>query len=307
MLAQAATFPLPGDGKRLVGETSFVIAQKEDTLLDIARQYSLGFNEITAANPGIDPWLPKEGARVVLPTQFILPDAPWQGIVVNLAEMRLYYFPEQVNGQPRQVVTYPIGIGRQGWETPTGNYLITQKLENPSWTMPNSVYDEAIANGNKPSRLIQPGPDNPLGKFAMQLDADSLLIHGTNMPFSIGMRVSRGCLRLYPEDIRSLIGMVPKGTMVSIVEQPYKVSYESGTLFLEAHEPVGFNRTQTGLDLTPVIRGVVASGIGDIPDTQWENIVTLAGEHSGVPVAVESTKPGRPGPRAAVSLPYPFP
>lgn len=280
--ACAGSYPLPNAGNNLVGKIQYIEAKTQDTLLDIARKYDLGFNEITAANPGIDPWLPEQGARIVLPTRFIFPQGPRKGIVVNLAEMRLYYFPEQIKGEAKKVITHPIGIGRQGWATPIGDYQIVMKIEKPNWTMPLSVYEEAVANGHKGRRLIPPGPDNPLGEYAMQLNADSLLIHGTNTPFSIGMRISRGCLRLYPEDIRSLITKVPKGTPVHIVEQPYKFGYENNVLFMEAHEPVVKNKN--GVNLTPVISGVVQSGAGQLSSEEWEHIVSLAGQHTGVPV-----------------------
>jgi len=282
--AQAGSYLLPATGNNLVGKIQYIEARAQDTLLDIARKYDLGFNEITAANPGIDPWLPEQGARIVLPTRFILPQGPGKGIVVNIAEMRLYYFPEPKNGEAKKVITHPIGIGRQGWATPVGDYHIVMKIEKPSWTMPISVYQESLANGIKSRRLIPPGPDNPLGDFAMQLNADSLLIHGTNMPFSIGMRVSRGCLRLYPEDISSLVTKVPKGTPVRIVEQPYKFGYENNVLFMEAHEPVVTNKN--GINLTPVISGVVRSGAGKLSSEEWEHIVSMAGQHTGVPVPI---------------------
>lgn len=305
-LLPAAAYQLPEAGGNLVGEIQTTIVNEQDTLLDIARVYGLGFNEITAANPGIDPWLPKAGTQVVLPTQFILPDGPRKGIVVNLAEMRLYYFPETQDGQVEEVITFPIGIGRQGWETPVGEYHVLQKLENPSWTMPTSVYEEAVENGNKPNRLVPPGPDNPLGEFAIQLNADSLLIHGTNMPFSIGMRVSRGCLRLYPEDIRSLVGVVKKGTMVHIVEEPYKVSYEKETLFIEAHEPVGFNKKLNGMNMTPLVSKVIKSGIDGITPIQWDEIMNQAGMHSGVPIAVSENIARKDNLTSAIQLPRPF-
>ncbi len=279
---QAGSYPLPVAGNNLVGKIQYIEARAQDTLLDIARKYDLGFNEITAANPGIDPWLPEQGARIVLPTRFIFPQGPRKGIVVNLAEMRLYYFPEQKKGGEKKVITHPIGIGRQGWATPVGDYHIVMKIEKPNWTMPLSVYKESLANGNKVRRLVPPGPDNPLGEYAMQLNADSLLIHGTNKPFSIGMRVSRGCLRLYPEDISSLVTKVPKGTPVHIVEQPYKFGYENNVLFMEAHEPVVKNKN--GINLTPVISGVVRSGADKMSPEVWKHIVSLAGQHTGVPV-----------------------
>lgn len=307
VLSQATTFELPENGKRLVGEIQTVIVKEQDTLLDIARKYDLGFNEITDANPGIDPWVPKAGERVLLPMRFILPDAPRKGVVVNLSEMRLYFYPESEKNKVKKVVTHPIGIGREGWETPTGEYQIIRKLEKPSWTMPLSVYQESIANGIKTSRLMPPGPKNPLGEFALQLDADNLLLHGTNMPFSIGMRVSRGCLRLYPEDIRSMVKEVPKGTTVHIVEQPYKVSYEDNTLFLESHKPVGFNIKRNGMNLTPVISRVISSGIANISDRDWDQIISIATKYNGVPTPILEGKSGRSKLLSAVSLPDPFP
>lgn len=280
---QAASYPWPDGANTIIGKIQYVEAKAEDTLLDIARQYDLGFNEITAANPGTDPWLPDHGTRIVLPTRFILPKGIRKGIVVNLSEMRLYYFQEPKKGEAKQVITHPIGIGRQGWATPVGDYHIIMKIEKPNWTMPLSVYKEAQENGNKGRRLVPPGPDNPLGDFAMQLNADGILIHGTNKPFSIGMRVSHGCLRLYPEDIRSLIAVVPKGTSVHIVEQPYKFGRENNVLFMEAHEPAVNNKIQNGINLTPVILGAVQSGAGQLSSEEWEHIVSLAGQHTGVP------------------------
>ena len=285
-VVQAAEYPLPKEGNNLVGEIQFVEAQSEDTLLDIARHYDLGFNEIAAANPDIDPWLPQQGARVLLPTRFVLPSPPWKGIVVNLSEMRLYYFPEPKTGEPKRVITHPIGIGRQSWSTPVGDYQILMKIENPNWTMPDVVYKEALANGYQPRRLVPPGPKNPLGEFAMMLDADGLFIHGTNKPFSIGMRVSYGCLRLYPEDISHLIPMVPNGTRVRIEEEPYKFGRENGVLFLEAHVPLKQSMKKAGLNLTPVVSGVVKAKAGRLAAYQWDQIIALASSHNGMPVPI---------------------
>lgn len=303
----AATYLLPDASKQLVGEIQYVVSKKEDTLLDIARKYDLGFNEITGANPGVDPWIPDEGTRIVLPTRFILPEGPREGIVVNLAEMRLYYYPESKQGGVKEVVTHPIGIGRQGWETPVGEYQVVMKMQNPSWTMPAAIYQEALENGNKPRRLVPPGPNNPLGEFAIQLNADGLLIHGTNMPFSIGMRVSRGCLRLYPEDIRNLTRKVPKGTRVHIVEQSYKLGYENEVLFLEAHKPVGMNQKVEGINLTPVVTGLVRSGVNDLNKIQWDRIMSTAMQFTGIPVPVFKTKSWWQKRMSAITLPYPFP
>ena len=305
-MADAATYKLPNDEKRLVGEIQFVTVKQQDTLLDIARKYDIGFNEITDANPGVDPWLPKEGERVLLPTRFILPDAPRKGIVVNLAEMRLYYFPVTDNGVPDEVITHPIGIGKQGWDTPKGEYHIIMKLEKPNWTMPLSVYQEEIANGLKPNRIVPPGPKNPLGEFALQLDADNLLLHGTNMPFSIGMRVSRGCLRLYPEDIRSMVKMVPKGTEVNILEQPYKFSLEDNILYLESHKPVGITEKDDNKNLRPIVTSLLRNAVKDISDEYQDQVIRIAGLHSGIPIPVEVIKTDRYRLLSAVSLPAPF-
>jgi len=207
-------FPLPPPGDDIVGEIQVVIAGPEDTLHDIARHFDLGYNEITAANPGVDPWLPGEGTAVVVPTQFVLPPGPRQGIVVNIAAMRLFYFPEPAPGEQPIVVTHPIGVGRVGWPTPTGGTRIVSKVEKPTWYVPESIRREhAEANDPLPA-VVPPGPDNPLGDFAMRLGMHEYLIHGTNKPFGIGMRISHGCIRLYPEDIEPLFSETPIGTPV---------------------------------------------------------------------------------------------
>jgi L,D-transpeptidase ErfK/SrfK len=279
----AGSYPLPADGDTVVGEIQYTWVNSHETLLDIARQYDLGFNEITAANPGIDPWLPKKGTRILLPTRYVLPAAPHKGIVVNLAEMRLYYFPKATNGEAKQVITHPVSIGQKGWATPVGEFVINLKIENPNWTMPLAVYRERVEEGYKGRRLVPAGPDNPLGQYAMQLNADNIYIHGTNKPYGIGMRVSRGCIRLYPEDIKTLIRQVPDGTPVHIVEQPYKFGHKQSVVYLEAHQPISDGK-KNGVDLTPIIAGVIKTGVGKLPTNEWQHIVSLAEKHTGVPV-----------------------
>ena len=287
---EAGSYSLPGNGNSLVGGIQSVELQAGETLFDIARRFDLGFNEITAANPGVDPWLPVQGERIVLPTWYILPPRPWEGIVVNLTEMRLYYFPKSANGKVERVITHPLGIGRNIGPTPVGNFHILMKLEHPSWTMPDSAYAEALASGiQSPRRLVPPGPDNPLGEFAMMLNDDGLFMHGTNTPFSIGMRVSRGCLRLYPEDIQTLAVSVPKGTAVRIVEQAYKFGKQNGVLFMEAHVLEKQENLSRGLNLTPVVAGMVKAGAGRLSTSQWEQLMALARRHTGIPVAIANT------------------
>src|SRR5262249_18691594 len=200
-------------------------------------------------NPGVDPWLPGEGTRVVIPTQFVLPHAPQRGIVVNIAELRLYYFPDDGAGAAasgtRRIVTYPISIGQLDWSTPLGTTKVTGRVLNPSWYPPQSIREEHAARDDALPRVVPPGPDNPLGKHALRLGLPSYLIHGTNSPSGIGMRVTHGCVRMFPWDIEALYKVVPIGTPVTIVNQPYKLGWTAEGLYLEAHPPLAKNSPKT--------------------------------------------------------------
>lgn len=211
----------------LVGRMGTYQTVYEDTLHEVARRFDLGFVELVAANPGIDPWLPGVGTEVTLPTAHLLPDAPREGLVINLAEMRLYYFPTP-GGPPE---TYPVGIGREGRTTPLGKTRIQRKATDPTWYPPKSIRAE------RPELppVVPPGPDNPLGGFALYLDWPSYLIHGTNKPWGIGRRASAGCIRMYPEDIDGLFDRLPIGTPVVMVRQPIKLGWIDGELFIEVH------------------------------------------------------------------------
>lgn len=216
-------------------------ASREETLLDIARQYDIGQLEIMQANPNVDRWLPVDGEEVILPSRYIIPQAERKGLVLNLPEMRLYYFPAPNKGERPMVITHPVGIGRQDWVTPLGTSIIVEKKKDPTWTPPQSIRDAAIAQGDPPLPNIVPaGPDNPLGRFAMRLGitSGSYLMHGTNKPFGVGMRVSSGCIRLYPEDIESLFDKVPVGTQIQIINQPIKLGWLGDLLFIELHKPL---------------------------------------------------------------------
>jgi L,D-transpeptidase ErfK/SrfK len=223
----------------LVGRVQVTVARHEDTLPDIARRFNVGYEEIVRANPGVDPWLPGEGTRVTLPTRFVLPDAPRDGIVINLAAMRLfYYLPRKDKDAPLEVITHPIGIGKVGWSTPEGRTKIVSRVKDPSWTPPVSVRREHAANGDPLPAKVPPGPDNPLGRHMMRLAWPSYLMHGTNKPYGVGMRVSHGCIRLYPEDIEALFDLVPVGTSVTVVNQPYLLGWQDDTLFVQAYGPL---------------------------------------------------------------------
>lgn len=227
-------FPLPPE-QSIVGTLASVDSRENDTLSDIARHYGLGYNDITIANAELDPWTPANQQQVLLPLRFIVPDAPRKGVVLNLANMRMFYYPKT---QPNTLLTYPIGIGRQGWNTPLGLTQIAAKKANPDWTVPPSIQREHQELGDPLPSVIHAGPDNPLGNYAMPLGINGYLIHGTNKPYGIGMQVSHGCVQLYPEDIENLFRKVDVGTPVRIVHQPYLAGWDQDMLYLEAHQPL---------------------------------------------------------------------
>ena len=290
--APSDRFLLPPEGVDIVGNVQVTAARQQDTLSDIARRYDLGYEEIVAANPGVDPWLPGEDTSVILPTQFILPTQERRGLVLNLASMRLFYFPQAEPGQPAEVITHPIGIGREGWRTPTGRTRITQKLEQPAWTVPASVRKEHVRLGDPLPAIVPPGPDNPLGEFAMRLSRPQYLIHGTNKPWGVGIRVSHGCVRLYPEDIAKLFPQVPVGTPVRIINEPYVAGRrDDGQLYLEAHEPLAEDVRRWKGSLEPMQQAVETKA-ADLPaEVNWEKARKIARQARGIPLPVG---PGSP-------------
>lgn len=219
----------------VVGTLQVITASKDDTLSDIARRFNLGYEEIVSANPHVDPWLPKAGTKIVIPTQFVLPDAPRQGIVINLAAMRLFYFPKMKAGEPQKVITHPVGIGRVQWKTPEGTTRVTAKKEDPSWIPTPSIRKEHAKNGDPLPAVVPPGPDNPMGTHVLRLGWPSYAIHGTDKPPSIGLRGSHGCLRMYPEDIIYIYNNVPVGTPVRTVNQPRLFGWRNNQLYLQTY------------------------------------------------------------------------
>jgi L,D-transpeptidase ErfK/SrfK len=211
----------------IIGAVRKVAVKKGETLLDIMHRHNVGYVEIVLANPGVDTWIPGEGTEVVLPQRRILPAGPREGIVLNLPEMRLYYFPP--NGGP--VESFAIGIGAQGWHTPKGRTTVVRKQKNPTWYIPKSILKEDP--GRKP--VVPPGPDNPLGKHALYLGWPAYLIHGTNMPDAVGRRASHGCINMYPEGVASLFDRVAIGTPVTVVDQLVKFAYDRGELYMQVH------------------------------------------------------------------------
>jgi len=237
--AHAKQLILPPVGTDLVGSLREVVAQQDESLSDIARRFDLGHNEIDHANPNVDHWLPKAGTEVLLPTRHILPAAPRRGLVLNLPEMRVYYYPESssIEEMPK-LITYPVSIGRMDWKTPMGYTRIVKKVKDPAWHPPASIKKEAIEKGEPLPDVVPAGPDNPLGRHALRLSMSGYLMHGTNKPYGVGMRVSHGCMRFYPEDIAELFDLVDVNTKVNIVNQPVKAGWFMGMLYLEVHPPL---------------------------------------------------------------------
>jgi len=222
----------------VIGSARFYQAQKKDTFLDLARYYGLGYNELAEANPGVDPWVPPEGQVILLPTEWVLPDADYKGLVVNIPEMRLYYFKAGSDGTSI-VTTYAVGLGRDEWRTPSGKFTVIEKTVNPTWVLPDSIKAEHRREGKPAPDFIAGGaPDNPLGKFRFRLSLPLYGIHGTDIPWGVGMQVSHGCVRLYPEEIERLFPLVPVGTPGEFVYQPVKVGARAGHIYVEVHKDI---------------------------------------------------------------------
>ncbi len=270
----------------LIGEQQTATTQYEDTLVHLARRYNVGFVEIRAANPGVDPWIPGAGTKITLPTQHILPNAPHKGVVINLSEMRLYVFGN--DGDPP--ATYPIGIGRSGLTTPLGSTTVARATIDPIWTPTPRMRKE---DPTLPA-VVPPGPENPMGTHALYLGWESYAIHGTDKPYSIGRRLSSGCIRMYPEDILTLYDNIPVGTSVTVVDQPIKTAWVGNDFYIEAHP------TQEQADILshdyaykpsyPVNEGdkrTVLAAAGDAASTlDFEKIRKVLKERRGLPIIV---------------------
>jgi L,D-transpeptidase ErfK/SrfK len=281
----------------IVGYVQKTVIGKEDTLPDIARRFDVGYEEILLANPGVDPWLPGIGREVVVPTQFVLPAAPHEGVVVNVAAMRIFYYPPHKKGEPQVVYTHPIGIGRVGWKTPEGTTKIVSRQKDPVWVVPKSVRNEHAEDGEMLPAMVPAGPDNPLGQYMFRLGWPSYLIHGTNKPYGVGMRSSHGCMRLYPEDIAVFFDLIPLGTKVTVVNQPYVFGSRDGTMYLQAYSVMeddsrDWNKNRKRLLanlLNPKQRQKVSDHDNDI---DWQRIGDLAHAPRAVPVPVTGDHEG---------------
>jgi L,D-transpeptidase ErfK/SrfK len=271
----------PQRAHSVIASARFYPVQEHDTFLDIARYYDLGYNELAEANPGVDPWIPKPGQIILLPTEWVLPNAEYTGIVVNIPEMRLYYFRPGAQGTVI-VTTYPIGLGRDDWRTPQGKFRVIEKTVNPRWVLPESIRAEHRRDGKPAPPFIAGGaPDNPLGKYRLRLTLPLYGIHGTDIPWGVGMQVSHGCVRLYPEDIERLFPMVPVGTPGEFVYQPVKVGIREGHVFVEVHKDI--------YELTPgpyreAVHLIDRLGLNSRVD--FDRVGRAVSEQSGVPMDV---------------------
>lgn len=281
----AASYVLQ-EGYDVIGQLRWTRARSEDTLVSVARSFDLGYRAILNANPTVDVWLPEKGSRIILPNAHILPAGPREGLVLNLAEMRLYFYPDSAAGE---VNTYPVGIGREGWRTPSIKTWVKAKHRSPSWYPPASIRREALENGITLPTVVPPGPDNPLGEFALRLSVEQYLIHGTNRPAGVGMRVSHGCIRLFPEDIRQLFFEVELGARVRVVDEPYKAGWRGNDLLLEVHTPAYSGAAGSDVERqlnTAVMMVLIAATPKQSALLDWDIIKGVVRNADGIPTVI---------------------
>jgi L,D-transpeptidase ErfK/SrfK len=287
-MANATEYSLTSTDALIFGDTEVITAFGEDTLPDLARRYSLGYEDIQRANPDVDLWLPGEGTPIVIPGQRLLPPGPREGIVVNLPEHRLYYYPKVKKGETPYVITYPVSIGKMDWNTPLGKTKVVDKRKNPTWTPPEGVRKEHAERGDPLPAIVKAGPDNPLGAYAMRLDIHpgAYLIHGTNNPIAVGMAITHGCIRMYPEDIEALFPKVPVGTPVWLINEPVKVARVDGKVWLEVHPPVDEEGQQAAVDIEQFY-AMANTALGETPAAiHWDFVMAELKNASGMPQTV---------------------
>jgi L,D-transpeptidase ErfK/SrfK len=297
--AKGTVFELPADGSTLVGADITITSHYKDTLLDFARQYSLGYDEIIRANPGVDMWLPGEGTQIFLPGRRVLPPGPHEGVVVSLPEHRLYYFPKATQNGKRVVITFPVSIGKLGRNTPLGQTRVIAKIMHPSWYPPASIRKEHAEAGDPLPAVVGPGPENPLGDYKIRLGfgEGTYEIHGTNNPTAVGLAITHGCIRMYPEDVATLFPLLPVGTSVRLINVPVKVAWIGGELLLEAHPPVNAQGESFEPDVdrfSDLLRAAVGETTVAI---NWEYAREVLQKANGIiaTVGLEADDPSAPG------------
>jgi len=285
--ARALVFHLPANGNDLVGHIRIAQIKSGDTFYKLARRYEMGYDELVLANKNIKRYgRLRKGRGIIIPAYFILPDAPRKGIVINLPERRLYYYPQGQN----IVLTEPVAVGEYGWPTPLMIGTVIEKIKDPAWHVPESIQLEQIAKGEEPKTIVPAGPNNPLGQYALRLSAWSVLIHGTNAVTSIGKRASHGCIRMYPEDIEEMFYRVPEETPIRIIDQPYKLGWKNGKLYLEVHETLLETRG-TIEERVKKVYDLIMEAIGQQKEKiNWEAVKEALINQTGVPQLI--SRPG---------------
>lgn len=279
---EAATYKMPLPGDTVIGHVQVAYAQPGQTIDDVAREYDIGYYEILAANPHVNPENMLPYQKLVIPTQFILPKTNYEGIVVNIAELRLYYFEPNSN----LVQTYPVAIGMAGSSTPIGEYTIIEKITHPNWHVPAQVEAEMAKKGVLLPKVMAAGPDNPLGDYAMRLNNYSYLIHGTNVPATIGRRASAGCMHMFPEDIKYLFPQIANHTKVTIVDQPFLAGWSGNQLYFKAQQPLYEDRANMAFNYRQYWKEAIQlaiAGINPKPAIQWDKVTQIGKEQTGVP------------------------
>lgn len=282
----ATNFTLPSPNNALIGEVIYAPADSSDNVATVAQRYNIGVNAVVAANPGItDTTVFQNGSTVKISGEFLLPPVPRRGIVVNLPEMRIYYYPANSD----QVMTFPVGIGKVGKTIPITLTSITRKVVNPTWTPPADIrqYDRDVL-GIDPPKVMPPGPDNPLGPYAIYLRVPTYLIHSTIFPESIGRRASFGCIRMNENDIRQFFPIVQPGIPVEIIDMPNKLAWDNGELYLEAHSPL---EERTGAQYANDLDSLLATIQKRLPANHitmvnWQLVSYLTEQPDGVPHSI---------------------
>lgn len=284
--SSALRFSLPERGNDLFGQIQFTSVQEGYTFTRIARRFDVGYFELVEANPEINPNQSLLGTALIIPTQYLLPHVSRNGIIINLATMRLYYFPKGEN----YFYTYPVGIARFNWSGPLGRFHIIQKIRNPVWVVPDSIFRYRQENGDPVPRVVPSGPNNPLGYYALRLSNPTYLIHGTNDPSSVGRRSSAGCIHLYPEDIKQLFTMVSVNTPVLIINQPYVLGLDEGKLYIEAHLPLKEQRDELSMKIhNNAVITLINNFLKNSKENfsiDWRKTSEIVKEHAGIPAVV---------------------
>ena len=302
ILSQAASpvYLVTTESPDVIGELGQTSSVYEDTISDLARDFDQGYREMRLANPKVDSWLPGDGTAVLVPSMYVIPQAPRDGIVINIAEMRMYYFNGKDASGAKRLMTFPISIGREQWVTPKGRTTVVGKVKDPAWHPPKSIRKEHAEEGDILPTVVPAGPDNPLGTHALMLGIQGYLIHGTDKPFGIGMRVTHGCIRMYPEDIVTMFNATKVGTPVHIVNQPYKVGLANGNIYLEVHPHLEEEQDKAAEEqYSKVVKLILARVKGQDATLVWGDIKHALESPTGVPQVVGTAQP-KLGTEAAV-------